>query len=43
MKNFKFILEVLSFVFIGVPIMVCLYVSNEIFWALKKIKDRNVK
>lgn len=43
MKNLKFILEVLSFIFIGLPVMVCLYLSNELFWMLKKIKDRNVK
>jgi hypothetical protein len=43
MKNLKFILEVLSFFFIGLPVMVCLYLSNEIFWAVKKLKDRNVK
>jgi len=38
MKNLKFILEVLSFIFIGVPIMVCLYFCNELFWMLKKLK-----
>jgi hypothetical protein len=43
MKNLKFILEVLSFIFIGLPVMVFLYLSNEIFWAVKKLKDRNVK
>lgn len=43
MKNLKFLLEVLSFIFIGLPVMVSLYLSNEIFWALKKLKDRIVK
>lgn len=38
MKNFKFILEVLSLLFVGIPIAVSLYLFNEIFWMLKKLK-----
>jgi len=37
-KNIKFIVEILSLLFIGIPIAVSLYLSNEIFWMLKRLK-----
>lgn len=36
-KNLKFIVEVLSFFLIGVPIAVCLYLFNEIYHLGKKL------
>lgn len=36
MKNIKFILEVLYFVVVALPIMLVFYLANEIYFILKR-------
>ena len=36
MKNIKFILEVIYFIIIALPIMLVLYVTNEIYFLFKR-------
>lgn len=36
MKNIKFILEVLYFIFVALPIMLSFYIANEIYFIFKR-------
>lgn len=36
MKNIKFILEVIYFIIIALPIMLVFYVTNEIYFLFKR-------
>ena len=36
MKNIYFLLEILYFVFIALPIMIAFYLANEIMWLIKR-------
>jgi membrane protein insertase Oxa1/YidC/SpoIIIJ len=37
-KNIKFIAEVFFFFVIALPVGVCFYIANEIFFMFKKLK-----
>jgi hypothetical protein len=37
-KNIKLIIELVFFFFISIPVAICFYLANEIFFIFKKFK-----
>jgi len=35
--NAKFVIEILSLLFIGIPIAIAMLIANELYWLVKKI------